>query len=258
MAEFYTLSDMRDRVRRRVDAIRYTVHKTTGEETAGAAPVQLDPALSNQDIDMYLQSALTMRYAQIVVEDPNSYSDTTYIDIVTNQQEYRLPQDIFMLRALYWLRTDEDFGTRQPPQKMDMMKEEDAQQDLYEDLEPDAAPTYRRRMGYIVLNTVPLESWTGRIMVDYVKTAQPLVHADQALQFQYANILQEMIIIDASAGILEQRYKLDTQFLRGEAAQMQGTITQLIRNAHNYKSVELSPAGYMDSRRDEWRIRRIG
>lgn len=227
----YTLEEMRLLVRRRVDTYRPIVSPTTGVESGVQ---QLDPLVTNDDINMYLNSALAMRMIDITTTDATVMADEATIDIVVDQVEYALPEDLQFLRAVYFKPSSVAY-TAVPPNFRRYMYEYDQEGDINEESWYDT-PTYRRRLNSIVLNMVPKLANTGGLIVDYVKLMLPLVADDQTLESPLARILQEVIVLDAAVTIMSERMKLPATELR---LTLQTYVQRLVLAAANYHEPKL-------------------
>lgn len=232
----YTLAQMRDKVRRRVDAYRVTLDVAGGETSID----QINPLISNEDILMYLNAALTKRSVDVAVNDNTILADSVEVDIVTDQVEYPLPEDIMFLRGLYW-KHESITSTLLPPNKRTYMYEQDDDSDINEDIISDqTVPQYRRRLNFFVLDQVPKRDNKGGVLVDYVKSPLELVEEDQVLEIPLANILQEVIILDATIGICSERMKVDTSDIRTSLGELEARLQLAVLNYHAPKAIRMA------------------
>jgi len=229
----YTLGEMYIHVRRRVDMVRKVVDVITGEE---AATLQLDPLISNEDIKMYLNTALFKRTIDISVLDNTILSDSSRIDIVKDQVEYELPADLLFLRSVYYKPPGVAF-TEVPPNQRIYLYEYDQEGNLNYDLL--GTPTYRRRLNKVVLNEVPKQDNQGGLVVEYVKGPFPLRTEDQVLETPLAFIIQEVIILDAAIYITSERMKMNSEELRFSLKELESRLSLAAVNYHAPKTIRM-------------------
>lgn len=232
----YTLSEMRTLVRRSVDGLRPSSIDASGAETGVAI---LDPLVTNQDIDYYLNTALTERAIQINIADERSMADEDIIDVEANRADYPLPADIFALRALYWKPPTTSLSSLPRSERLIMHVDDDSDPIGYDYR---AVPTYRRNVDGIVLNGIPNTNNPGGILVDYVKYFNPLTTDDQVLETSLARPLQETIICDAAVYLTSERLKIDASDLMAKQARLSSTLLAAATAAYMPKSVQLVPS----------------
>lgn len=232
----YTLEEMRLLVRRRLDTYRPIVDPLTGIE---AGVQQLDPLVTNDDINMYLNSALTMRMIDLTTADATIMSDESAIDIVALQVEYPLPEDLQFLRSVYYKWQSVAYTIAPPNQRL-YLYEYDQEGDINENLFDWATPTYRRRLNSIVLNQIPQLDNPGGLVVEYVKLMLPLSADDQVLESPLARILQEVIVLDATILILTERIKIPATELRMSLKTYVDRLTLAGRNYSDPKVIRMA------------------
>lgn len=233
----YTLAELRDIVRRKCDTYRANVNITTGAETSLQ---QLDPIVSNEDIDMYLNTALIKRMIDINVLDNTIMADEQKINIVANTVEYALPEDLFYIRALYFKPLGVTYS-EVPPSMRIYLQEYD--QDNDQNWLFDGTPTYRRRLNTIVLNQVPTQANPGGLVVDYVKSHLALRADDQVIETPLAQIIQEVVILDAVVFITTEKMQVTAQEIRQSLSDMEQRLMLAATNYHAPKVVSFVNTG---------------
>jgi hypothetical protein len=229
----YTLGEMYMAVRRRVDMVRKVVDVKTGKESE---TLQLNPLVSDEDIKLYLNTALFKRTIDIAVLDNTILSDSSRIDLVKDQVEYILPADLMFLRSVYYKPPSVTF-TEVPPNQRIYLYEYDQEGDIGFDLI--GTPTYRRRLNKIVLNDVPKEDNHGGLVVEYVKGPFPLRVEDQVLETPLAFFIQEVIILDAAIYITSERMKMDASELRVSLKELEARLSLAAVNYHAPKTIRM-------------------
>ena len=229
-----SLADMRAAVRRRIDALRFTI--VEGVETD---LLQTNPLVSDQDIDLFLNTALTKRSVDVSVGDNTIMADEALIDVVADTIEYLLPDDMMFLRALYW-KNDTRVLTQVPPNERFMMYENDSDEPISQQLVQSVeVPTYRRRLNMLVLNQVPQIDNPGGILVDYTKHFLPLFSDDQIIESPLAQIIQQIVILDAVIEIVTERMKLDATELRTTLSGLESRLEMAVLNYHAPKTIRM-------------------
>lgn len=204
-----TLFGMRQRVRRRLASLMND-NIVDGAEVGNPIYNNL---FTDQDIDMALNAALNMRLVDLISIDSEILADEEVIDVVVNQTEYELPADMAVLRALYW-KDPAVTHTVVPRNERVIMYQVEPQDGPSIDV-LNGAPTYQRRLNFIVLNDIPKVANPGGILVDYVKWLMPLLVEDQVLETQHARILQEVIVFDAVVDLQISKLKVSTPEIVG-------------------------------------------
>lgn len=245
-----TRAELRDAIRRRTDMIRANIADDGSED---ATPLQLDPLVSNVDLDLYINSALIKRHIDVTTIDETIMADEATIDIVADQVEYELPPDLLFLRAVYLKDEGVDYSIS-PPNERTYLYELDQDGDI--NLSDVSCPTYRRRLNTIVLNNVPERNNPGGLVVDYVKGPLPLASDDQVLETPLAWILQEVIILDVCIYITDEKMKIDSTALRRTMVELEARLNlaalaysspKLVRLASTQK-MALPPIGMRRAR----------
>lgn len=227
--------ELRQAIRRRVDTYRGVVDPTTGEESGTQ---QLDPLVTNQDLNMYINSALIKRHIDITTLDDTIMADEATVDIVADQVEYSLPDDLLFLRSVY-LKPEGETYTITPPNQRTYLYEYDQEGDI--NLPEVGAGTYRRRLNSIVLNWVPTNDNTGGLMFDYVKSPLVMMDDTQVLETPLAWILQEVVILDCVIEIAIQKMQMDARELRLSLKEMEARLSLAAINYSEPKLVRMVP-----------------
>jgi hypothetical protein len=230
---------MRDAVRRRIDTLRFQV--TNGSE---GTLLQVDPLVTDQDINLFLNTALIKRSVDVNVADNTIMADSAYADIKAGVTEYPLPEDLMFLRAVYW-RPDglpNNTPTLEPPVQRIFIYESDQDSDIAVPLfVGSVAPSYRRRLNLIVLNQVPQIDNILGLEFDYVKTFLPLAVDDQVIETPLATIIQEVVILDAAIECVVQKMKMDASGIQALLAPMEARLNLAVVNYHAPKTIRMVP-----------------
>jgi len=234
-----TRLELREAVRRRVDGLRFIIDQDTGAETGLQ---QFDPIVSNEDINLFLNAAVAKRSVDVNIADNTIMADEVVINIVAGQTEYQLPEDIMFLRAVYY-KPDQIVTTNLPldPGERIFMWESDQDGDIDAQLiQGFMVPTYRRRLSMIVLNQVPQVDNPGGLKIDYTKNFLALLTDDQVIETPLSQLVQELVILDATIEIVTTRMRLDATELRQSMADWETRLTLAIENYHAPKTIKLS------------------
>lgn len=242
----YTLLEMRERVRRCIDAIRVTVLTDAqppgptqqGDELVGG--LVIDPLFSNQDINFFINSAVTMTFMDMNTGNEETFEDEQTIDVTADIMEYSLPDDICQLRSAWWKRPGLAY-TIVPRQRRSFMHNVDEPGHLLREVDDGHTPTYRVQLNFIVLNEperVKRDNPQG-ILVVYVKWANFLDLDDAVLETQFARVMQEVVIRRASIELIEKRTKLDASSLRTDLGEWTDRLMMTVRNFKNPSSINM-------------------
>lgn len=241
----YTLAEMRERTRRNIDALRSSITQVPvvgtpplvpGDEIPGTQDI--DPMYSNEDLNYFINTALTERAVSIFVEDPNSLADSETVDILANIAEYSLPADMGQIRSLWWKDPSTPY-TIQPPTKRTFMIPSDEEHGVIRTL-ANGVPTYRRQLNQFVLSTAPKKDNPQGVEVRYTKWLNYLGQDDSVIETQFARILQECVILDAAIACASRRSFMDPSALAADLAKAEGALTLALRNSNNPPFMQLS------------------
>ncbi len=206
-----TFKEMREAVWRSLAALYPTsTDPTTGEE---AADPRVDPLFSKNDLDRWINEAVTMRFLSLVENSDKVFADEEFIDVEIDVVEYALPVDMAFLRGLYW--KDPAYSISQMPfnERQQMWQIDEGTPGLAVEMS-NGVPTYRRQLDNFVLNEAQKTVNPGGICVRYVKWINHLVQDEAILETSYARVLQELIIIDAAISAASRKAFLDTSALK--------------------------------------------
>jgi len=234
-------AEIRTHIRRRVDMHRAVVNVTTGEESGVQ---QLDPLITNDDLNMYINAALIKRHIDVTTLDDTIMADETTIDIVANQVEYTLPPDLLFLRAVYFKPVGL-VHTLAPPNQRVYLYEYDQESDI--NLPESSNPTYRRRLNTIILNSIPSVINVGGLVIDYVKSPLVMAADDQVLETPLAWILQEVIVLDCVVWIVSEKMQMPTAEFRASLIDFESRLSLAAVNYSSPKSIRMVPAVSMAS-----------
>lgn len=221
-----TLKEMREAVWENCSAI-FTSVAPDGER-ANSANWKIDPLFSKQTVDRFINEALTARCVELMINAESALADEQVIDITAGIIEYQLPGDVAFVRSLWWKPPDTTYEHNTERLFMHMLEEGSI-------LVPainNGAPTYRRTIDGIVLNSIPDKDNPGGIMVRYVKWMLYMAEDDAVLETTFSRMLQEVLILDASVAALGRKAFLDTSELRQEQAKAAQTLTLAARNSN--------------------------
>lgn len=237
--------ELREAIRRRVDVIRATIAPVSpppasptipGDETALLA---LDPLVSNQDINIMINTAIIKYSVDVNVADNTIMADSVVADILTGQVEYQLPVDLFFLRAVYW-KPDNLTIVPIPPGQRIFMYEDDSDSDINQPLiQGVGIPSYRRRLGTIVLNQVPQIDNPQGLMVDYTKCFLGLNADDQYIETPLNQVIQECVVLGVVYEITTARMKIDAADIKQSLTDFEGRLTLAVTNYHAPKTVRM-------------------
>jgi hypothetical protein len=230
----YTLAEMRMMVYRNVGALRRQVNLATNEETGDP---RFDPLISKNDVDLMINTALTLRAVDLFYNATTVLADQEQIDVKANIVEYPLPADLAILRYAKWKDPLVPY-TIQPPNDYIPMVEYD-QQDQVPVTFLNGAPTYRRQLNNIVLNETPECDNDQGILVYYIKWVQYLIQDNSVIETQFARLLQEVVVIDASIAAATRHRFLDVNELRKDQVQAYSALVQLCRISSSPPSVSM-------------------
>ena len=241
-----TRLEMREAVRRRIDTIRATIAPVQPPPTAPVIPgdetaiLQLDPLVSNQDINLMLNTAVIKRSVDVNVLDNTIMADEAIIDVSTGVVEYPLPEDLMFLRGVYWKPPELSIVDPIPPPGRIFLYEQDSDNDIsFPLIQGNGIPQYRRRLNNIVLNQVPQEDNPAGLLIDYTKAFLALATDDQYLETPLAQIIQEVVILDVVIEITTERMKLDGTEVRTSLAQLEEKLTLAVTNYHAPKTIRM-------------------
>jgi hypothetical protein len=194
----YQLVDIRDRVRRLLDAYSMSVDPVTGAETNLTIQDQL---ISNTDIVNQVNESLTGLYTELVLAKPRSFSSIVYISTTANNPgPYSFPANMLgEPRWLRWKSPSLDFNLAQPQNWTPMELIEDPN-DYSIERAFGGTPTWRYDGDGFRLNEWVPEDNPNGIMVNFM-TLPPELVVDTAvipLPLRYVRIMQQAVIYDAA------------------------------------------------------------
>jgi hypothetical protein len=245
----YTLGEMRERVRRCVDGLRPVVSVIdmpggpgivipAGTETAN---VPIDPLFSNDDINFFLNSALTLVFVDMISANEEVFADEETVDIVANVMEYSLPTDLVQVRSLWWKDPSIAY-TIVPATAWTFMWKRDEGRSLPMEMYT-GVPTYRLNLNQFVLNEPDLvvsDNPQG-VLVRYIKKNNFLSNDGDKIETQFAWVVQEVVIRLAAVELIEKRTKLDAAALRTDLTEWVSRLTVMVRNSTNPPFINMVP-----------------
>lgn len=218
-----TLAEMREVVWRNVRGLTPGAVDADGNESGG---VTIDPLFSVQTLNRYIQTSVTANAAVIAQQSDTVMSDDTIIDVVQDVTEYVLPPDMISLQGLFWKPAGVAYSTLPVNQRTQM--------DCVGPNGPcwqNGAPTYRLHMQYVVLTEAPKQDNLGGIQVQYKKWLLQLTQDDDKLETQFARLLQEVVILDATIKAASRQSGLDTSEFRADLTEAKALFQQAVREA---------------------------
>lgn len=237
----YTLKEMREMARRNVLALKAFPITTDGKEQkpdGSPSDYVVDRLVTDPDLNFWLNTALTNRCISIFYNAEKVLSDEETINVLANVIEYELPADLGILRSAWW-KDPRDLYTIVPPVERVKMDFYEGDEDFPDTSGRFEAPSYRRQLNFLVLNQVPDEDNPQGILVKYIKWINPLVQDDTIIETEFARILQEIIVIDASIMAASRHRYLDTAELRKDQVAMEANLLMYCRISSNPSSVRL-------------------
>lgn len=213
--------EMREAVWRALAALYpSSVDPTTGEE---AADPRVDPLFTKNDLDRWINEAVTMRFLDLIENADKILLDEEFIDVEVDIVEYALPTDMAFLRGLYW--KDPSVPISQMPFNERQLMFQTDEGTPGDNLEfSNGVPTYRRQLDNFVLNQAQKTQNLGGICIRYVKWANHLIQDDQILETVYAKIIQELVIIDAAIKAASRKAFLDTTALKEDRTEWENRL----------------------------------
>jgi len=155
--------------------------------------------------------------------------------------EYRLPEDLMILREVGWLPCGVTF-TLVPNVDWERipLHQVDGETPVRDSR---GVPTYHRRADFIVLNDPPRaeEAGEGRLLFDYIRHALPLAHDEQVLETQFAKLMQEVVVFDVAVEVVQERMHRDAQELLLQAEAWAGRLRTVAAASTMPKVVHLQP-----------------
>lgn len=269
----YTLFELREKVRRIIDGLQPIVNTTTGEEKkvldATGNPVVddvttttqldgalIDPLFTNDDLNFFINSALTETWIDVVVASDTVMADEELIDVKMNIVEYALPDDMAQLRSLHWKSFDRTLSVVPPSKRRLMHQIDEPTSDI--DIFHDGAPSYRRNLNFIRLNHTPHHDNPGGILCRYIKHANFLDRDGAFIETQFARVMQEVVIRAAAIEAATTKSQLDVSPLKAKLDEWTTRLSMLVRNSNNppyvYMTIPEHPIRAVEQRRHTIRI----
>lgn len=243
----YTLEEMRERVRRNIDGLRSSITEVAvpdlvaplvpGDEQGA---IDIDPMYSNQDLNYFLNTALTNRCVSIFVEDPNALADTETVDILANVPEYSLPADMGQIRSLWWKDPKTPYTINPPTRRTFMIPSDEVKGPVAERSLANGVPSYRRQLNQFVLQPPPKVDNPQGVEVRYTKWLNYMAQDNDTVETQFARIIQEVIILDAAISAVSRKSFMDPSALAADLAKAEGALTLALRNSNNPPFMQLS------------------
>ena len=241
----YQLVDMRDRVRRLLDAYQLVV--TTGTVPTGgvetSAMVQ-DQSFSNIDINNQVNESLISLYCEMIVGKETLFASTRYLSINQNDPgPYSLPPDCIQLRWMKWKSPSIAYNPSTPtPIPMEwypMVQIDDPADWAYQEGVFDA-PTWRWESGMFYLNEVPPQANLNGIQMNIVTMPTELVKDTDVISMpQFVRIVQQAVIYDAAYTIAFSKRKQVENELAKKRDEWHARLTVMVQNAYNTQSTQL-------------------
>ena len=223
------------------------VDSASGVESGTA---EINTLLSKEDVNRWINEALTAHYVNMVANSNTTWADEAIIDVKKDKVEYTLPEDLAQLRSCWWKPVDIEMK-KVPPSERIYMHLLDEATDLPES-SMNGAPTYRRNLNYIVINdpkAVDRDN-DGGVLVRYIKWVNYLAKDDDRIETQFARVLQEMVILDATVAGLSRKFNLPApQELQLEIARWETRLATLLRNTTSAPFVQMIPTQHPGVRR---------
>jgi hypothetical protein len=233
----YTLAEMREIVRRLIDGIRVSVDTGTGAESGAKV---LDPLFSNEDINFFLNSAITMTFVDMNAGNEEVFEDEEPIDVTADICEYSLPDDVCQLRALWW-KPPEIAYTIVPKQRRTLMHLINEPVEQFQEIDDGFTPSYHMRLNFIGLNEperVKKDNPQG-ILATYIKWANYLDLDGDILETQFARIMQEVVVRRTAVELIEKKTKLDPAAMMPNLVEWTDRLMMVVRGSMNPATINM-------------------
>jgi len=237
----YSLSDMRDRVRRLLASVSIVVNQTTGAETG--SPVIQDQSYSNTDLVNQVNESLMSLYGQMIMGKETLFSSRIWVSIVNqNPGPYSFPLNMVQLRWMKWKHPNIAFTPPASPRpiewhpmvQVDDPNDHDSQVGVYK------APTWRWDAGVFYLNHVPQEDNVNGIMMNIVTVPNELVADTDIISMpQFVRFVQQALIYDVAYTLAFSKQKQVPGDLAKKRDEWHTLLMTLVENAYNTQSVQM-------------------
>lgn len=232
----YSLSEMRERVRRELGDSQLSISTTTGAETGNPSyPSQL---YSNTDLNEALNYSMVTQFQEMWTDHEEIFSTITYISITANRiGPYALPFNMLKLRWLKIKPASISIQAIRPDQWQPMVYyDEDLSQGIQNQF---GGRTYQRQGDNILLNWLPSESNSNGIMVNCVVMPPELVKDGDVVMSQFVRPLQNFMIFDAAVHIGDSRENEVPEHLIEQRDRAHIALMATVDNALQPPSVQL-------------------
>ena len=238
----YQLSDMRDRVRRLLDALQLVVNTGTGAETSSTIQ---DQSFSNTDIVNQINESLIALWSEMIIGKETLFASTVFLSIKnSNPGPYAFPANMLQLRWMKWKDPNIPFvqsGTN-PTRPIDWhpMTQVDDPNDYANQKGVFSVPTWRWESGLFYLNEVPRQDNPNGIMLNMVTMPSELVaDTDYITTPQFVRILQQAVIYDAAYTIAFSKKRAVPEELAKKREEWHTRLQVMVENAYNVQSQQM-------------------
>lgn len=233
----YTLTDMEDRIRRMLSANRITVNTTTGAETSNIIQNQI---FSNTDITQQVNTSLMMLYSEVVLAQPDQFSQTFYISVLQdNPGPYAFPFGMLQLRYMDWKPENTPISQMRPNMWIEMLPLGDPMdRDISNDF---GAPTweYDSSGTAFVLSSWPDRNNDNGIRIRAVVLPPALAGGTDVIQARFVRVMQEAVIYDAAYALAWSKLKQVTDEMASERTRWHDRLIATAENAFHPPSAQM-------------------
>lgn len=233
----YALSDIRDRVRRLLDAVTFSVDSTTGAESA--LTIQ-DQSVSNTEIVNQVNESLMGLYVEMLEGRDSLFAQTAYLDIVANNiGPYNFPVAMFNLRWMKWKPESITLANVRPEDWYPMAMVSDPNdtdiQQAYK------SPTWRWEGDGFVLNKLPTLANASGIQINYTTLPGELVKDADTLTVpaRFVRVVQQAVIYDCAVVLSAAKKRLVSPELSQKRVRWHDQVIQTVTNAYRAESVQM-------------------
>lgn len=239
-----TLAEMRSYILRNLSSyVPNAVDATTGLET-GTPELGLNFQFSQQNLNLRINSSTTKASLLVIANNATTLGKEVFYDAVPGVTLYALPPDMAELRGLWWLSSGVDPVKAMPDDYVPMSYQDTMEDGPVINGLNATRPTWRLVGNSIQLNQDPGDYIAALvpqgIWFKYVRWVQFLVNDNDVLQLPFAQVLQEVIVWDATSDLLKTQEEIVDQ--KGIQETLQYWLAQLelvVRNQYRPPEIRL-------------------
>jgi len=233
----YQLVDIRDRVRRLLDAVKFAVDTTSGIESA--LTIQ-DQSVSNTEIINQVNESLMGLYVEMLEGRDSLFAQTTYLSVSANNiGPYNFPPSMFNLRWMKWKPESILLANVKPEDWYPMAMVSDPNDtDIQQAFK---SPTWRWEGDTFVLNKMPTISNPDGIQINYTALPNELVKDADTLTApaRFVRVVQQAVIYDCVVILAAAKKRLVSPEIATKRNQWHERAVQTVTNAYRAESVQM-------------------